>query len=414
MTSATVDHIVIPVGKLITSDEQAAPQTRVNHVVERFFRTTELDAIAVVDGREPVGLVTRTKLLFTLSRRFGVELYGKSPVIAIADASPLFVAEDEPLDKVIDKALERPPQDVYDDIIVTCSKGFFRGILSVKQLVIQQGNALAGSILQKELAGERAKELEKLNQVKSQFLAHVTHELRSPVNVIIGLGELMRMSVDKGNVEQVKDRLSLLMTSAANLRTIITNILDLSKIEAGKMDVLAERFNASELIRDTAEAARVILGRKPVAVEIDVPAEDFFMASDPVKVRQILTNLASNAAKFTDKGEIAITLRPDGEKNVLLMVSDTGLGIREEDQEKLFAAFSQIEDAKTKRHEGTGLGLAITKSLVAMLGGLITFTSVFGQGTTFAVTLPRTIETRQEVSHADELHERAEKKDPGR
>ena len=140
-TLMTTENI-LPVGELITSDEQVTPQMIVNHVAEKFFGTTELDAVAVVDGKEPVGLVTRTKLLFTLFRRFGFELYGKDPVIAIADTAPLLVAETERLDVVIDRALERPPQDIYDEVIVTCPKGLYRGLLSVKQLVIQQGKLI--------------------------------------------------------------------------------------------------------------------------------------------------------------------------------------------------------------------------------------------------------------------------------
>ena len=123
MGTITVQEHALPVGELLTSKDQVTPQTIVNSVAERFFCTTELDAITVVDGKEPVGLVTRTKLLFTLFRRFGFELYGKHPVIVITDTTPLIVAENEPLDLVIDMALERPPQDIYDEIIVTCPQG---------------------------------------------------------------------------------------------------------------------------------------------------------------------------------------------------------------------------------------------------------------------------------------------------
>ncbi len=387
MQTVTVQDNIIPVGELIASDEQVSPQTIVNQVAEKFFSTTELDAVAVVEGTEPVGLVTRTKLLFTLFRRFGFELYGKDPLIAIADTAPLIVSETERLDVVIDKALERPPQDIYDEIIVTDDKGRYRGLLSVKQLVIQQGNALAGSILQKEMASERAKELEKINQVKSQFLANVTHELRSPVNVIIGLAELMRLSAEKGNVDQVIHRLAFLMTSTTNLRTIVTNILDLSKIEAGKMEVLIESFDIVALLHETAAAARVLIGQKPVDVEVISPADKLCIVSDPVKVRQILTNLGSNAAKFTDRGKVTFALRVHGD-TLALSVSDTGIGIKEEDVSRLFAAFSQLEDAKTKRHEGTGLGLTITRNLVDMLGGAVSLASAFGRGSTFTVSLP--------------------------
>jgi len=387
MQSMTVPEHILPVGELITSSEQVAPQTIVNSVAERFFATTELDAIAVVEGKEPVGLVTRTKMLFTLFRRFGFELYGKNSIITIADTSPLIVPENKPLNEVIDMALERPPQDIYDEIIVTYPDGAYRGLLSVKQLVIQQSNALANNILQKEIASARAQELEKISQVKSQFLANVTHELRSPVNAIIGLAELLRMAAEKNSIEQIKERLSFMISSATNLRAIITNILDLSKIEAGKMEVIRQNCNASALIAEIAETTRILVGKKPVSVEVSAPAMPIMIFTDPIKLRQIITNLASNASKFTESGKITLTLTIIG-SSLEISVTDTGMGIKEEHLDKLFTAFGQIEDAKTKQHEGTGLGLTISRNFAELLGGSISVSSVFGNGTTFTVSLP--------------------------
>jgi len=387
MQTLTARENVLPVGELIISNELTTPQTTVNKVAERFFSTTDLDAMAVVEGNEPVGLVTRTKLLFSLFRRFGFELYGKHPIIVIADTTPLIVPENERLDVVIDKALERTPQDIYDEIIVTSPDGAYKGLLSVKQLVIQQSNALANSVLQKEVASARAQELEKINQVKSQFLANVTHELRSPVNAIIGLAELLRMSADKGSIEQIKERLSFMISSATNLRTVITNILDLSKIEAGRMEVAQQEVDAVSFVAELAETTRILIGKKPVAVEVRAPAMALMVTTDPIKLRQVLMNLVSNAAKFTEAGRIEITLSIIG-SNLVIAISDTGIGIKEEDLHKLFTAFSQIEDAKTKTHEGTGLGLTISKNLVELIGGTISITSTYGKGTTFIVSLP--------------------------
>jgi len=157
----------------------------------------QMDALALVEGKEPVGLVTRNKLLFTLFSRYGFELYERKPIITIADIEPLMVFEGERLDVTVDKALNRPAQDIYDEVIVVNDNWHYKGLLSVKQMIIQQSNALANSIVQKEMASERARELEKINRIKSQFIANVTHELRSPVNAIIGLAELMRISCEK-------------------------------------------------------------------------------------------------------------------------------------------------------------------------------------------------------------------------
>ena len=388
MKAINAQENVLPVGELIVSNEQATPQTAVNKLAERFFSTTDLDAIAVVEGKEPIGLVTRTKLLFILFRRFGFELYGKYPIIAIADTTPLIVPENERLDVVIDKAVERQPQDIYDEIIVTTPGGAYKGLLSVKQLVIQQSNSLATNILQKEMASARAKELEKINQVKSQFLANVTHELRSPVNAIIGLAELLRMSAEKGSIEQIKERLSFMISSATNLRAIITNILDLSKLEAGKMEVTFQDINATSLISEIAETTRILVGKKPVAVKVEAPPLAIMIATDPIKLRQIIMNLAGNAAKFTEQGEITLSLSIIGSSRLEIAVADTGIGIKEQDIDKLFIAFGQVEDAKTKQHEGTGLGLTISKNLAELINGSISIRSVYGKGTTFVVSLP--------------------------
>ncbi len=170
----------VSVGQLVASREQVAPSVRVKDVAERFFQEQNLDAIAVVDCREPVALVARSKLLFSLFRRFGFELYERKPILRIADTEPLLVHEGESIDVALDKALSRPFQDIYDDIVVVDDNSFFVGLLSVKGIVIEQSNALANSMVQKELANERAKELEKVSKIKSQFIANVTHELQGP------------------------------------------------------------------------------------------------------------------------------------------------------------------------------------------------------------------------------------------
>jgi signal transduction histidine kinase len=383
----TLDTECHTVGALIASRENVSPQTRVNRVAENFFGTASLDAVAVVEGNEPVGLITRQKLLFTLFRRFGFELYGKRPVITVADTGPLTMHMDEMLGVAIDMALQRPVENIYDEIIVVNDSDCFMGLLSVKQMIIEQSNALANSMMQKEMAKSRIKELENIERIKSQFIANVTHELRSPVNAIIGLAELIKMSCEKGYIDQIKDRLTLIMSGATHLRAVITNILDLSKIEAGRMEVIYENFDLMQIVREVAETTKVLIGAKPVDVVVNSELQHIQITSDPVKIKQILTNLMSNAAKFTERGKIILSVAELADK-LNIRVTDTGIGIRKEDMERLFTAFSQVGDAATKRHEGTGLGLTITKNLLDMLGGSIALDSKFGQGTTFEVTLP--------------------------
>jgi signal transduction histidine kinase len=372
---------------LITSSEEIPPYLIVAKVADFFFTASQPEAVALTDCGEPVGLVTRSKLFTSLSRRFGFELYSKKPIMKIAEIDPLVLSEDEKLDIALQQALERPEEDIYDEIVIVNGKGCYRGLVSVKQMVIQQSHILANSIVQREMAHERARELEKINEVKSQFIAHVTHELRSPINAMIGLAELMKMSCEKGYLNQVRDRLALLMSSATNIRAIVTNILDLSKIEAGKMEVICDRFDVVRIAREVAETTRLLLGNKPVQVEIIAHKGPIVIESDPVKIRQILMNLMSNAAKFTDTGRIDLKVGTE-DGRLTIAVSDTGIGIKEKDIGSLFVAFNQLEDAMTKRYEGTGLGLTITRNLLNLLGGNITISSQFGEGSTFAVSLP--------------------------
>ena len=375
------------VGDLITSREQVTPQAIVSAVYDIFVAAPALEAMAVVDDLKPVGLITRMKLFYTLSRRFGNELHAKHPIITIADTTPLIVSEEELLDSVIDRAFNRSTQDIYDDIIVTDTVGAYLGLLSVKELVLQQSSALTRNVVLREMATARAQELERINAVKSQFLANVTHELRSPVNAIVGLTQLLKTATDKGSIELIEERLSFMMSTATNLRSIITNILDLSKIEAGKMEVSYQMVDVLSLVSEVAETTRILIGDKPVTVVVTAPDEPITITTDPIMLRHIIMNLTSNAAKFTTKGSIEIGIvMLDAKMEV--RVSDTGIGIKEENLQLIFTAFGQVEDATTKTHEGTGLGLTISKNLAKLLGGSISVTSMYGAGTTFSVSIP--------------------------
>jgi len=375
------------VGPYITSRESVPADLCVQEAVEVFFKNPSLEASAVLQGSRPLGLVTRRKLLMKLFRRYGFELYGRKPVEAVADLKPLRVHPGDPLDQVMEQAMARPEEDIYDEVVVVGDEDDYLGLLSVKQMILQQSSALANIIAQKELARARAKEMERIARVKEQFITHVTHELRSPVNALLELAELMRMSCEKGYLDQMRDRLGLMQSCATNLRSVITNILDLSKIQAGKMAVLEERFPAHFLLEEVADTARLLAGNKPVAVTSRTVPHDLEVYSDPVKVRQVLLNLAGNAAKFTEEGRIELC-GEQGDGQLMLSVRDTGIGIREEHLTRLFHAFEQLEDAKEKRFEGTGLGLTICKRLAALLGGEIQVRSRYGEGSVFSLVIP--------------------------
>lgn len=376
------------IGTLASGLDAVSPDTTVGAVAQQFFANAGLEALAVVSGTRPVGLVTRTKFLFRVFRQFGWEIYHRKPIRVLETGSPLILPDWTRLDAALDLALARPASDLYDEVIVIDGDGKFLGLLPVRLMVLQQTHALANVLVQKELAHERARELEEVGRIKSQFLANVTHELRSPVNAIIELAELMRMAAAQGHIAQIRDRLTLLMSSATNLRSVITNMLDLSKIEAGRMRIVAETFDVVPLLHEVADTTRVLLGSRPVEVVVSTEARSLLIETDPVKLRQIVLNLASNAAKFTDRGRIVIQ-QTSTAATLSIAVSDTGIGIAQEDLRKLFIAFSQVEEAQTKTREGTGLGLAITRELTQMLGGRVEVASVPSEGSSFTVHIPK-------------------------
>lgn len=386
-TSAEAASHFPEIGSLITNASEVAPETPVKVVADEFFNNAQLDAVAITRDARPIGLVTRSRFLFTVFRQFGWEIYQRKPVSVLADGNPLILPAWSRLDAALRLALQRGTDDLYDEVIVVQDDGTFAGMLSVRQMVLQQTHALGNIIVQKELAHERARELEEIGRIKSQFLANVTHELRSPVNAIITLAELMRCAAESGYVGQVRDRLTLLMSSATSLRSIITNMLDLSKIEAGRMNVTIEEADLVPILQEVAETTRVLLGGRPVDVIVSTTGRAIEIRTDPVKLRQIVLNLASNAAKFTESGRIVIQQTMSANE-LTIAVSDTGIGIRPEDLAKLFVAFSQVEDAHTRSHEGTGLGLAITRELLHLIGGSVEVESTPGQGSTFTIHLP--------------------------
>jgi len=374
------------VGALLASDLAVEADELVHEVGERFFRTPQLQAVAVVRQRKPVGLLTRGRLLLKLARGFGHELYGRKPVARIADNAPLIVSEQCSVEEAIALALRRDPTSVYDEIVVIDRDGCYLGLLPVRDLIVQQSIAYARRTAEHDAALERSRDLEKLDRLRSQFLAHATHELRSPVNAIAALAELIRDSGTQSTSPTVGSRLTMLVQCTATLRTTVNNLLDLSRLEAGRTELALSDFSAGELLEEVATTARLLVGQKPVLVKVETPGE-LWLQTDRNRLRQVLVNLASNAAKFTDQGEIVLAV----ERHVVswcLTVRDTGCGISNEDLARLFVPFGQLEDALTKAHEGTGLGLVISRSLAKLLGGRIEVTSKVGMGSAFSVYLP--------------------------
>jgi PAS domain S-box-containing protein len=235
------------------------------------------------------------------------------------------------------------------------------------------------------------REAEAANATKSQFLANMSHELRTPLNAIIGYSEmLIEEAQDVGDDGYVPD-LRKIHTSGRHLLGLINDILDLSKIESGKMELYLETFDIRSLIDEVGMTVRPLVEKNRNVLDVHVGADTGAMRADQVKVRQILFNLLSNASKFTERGTVRLAVdrvRAEDGESIVLRVADSGIGMTEEQLQKLFRPFTQADASTTKKYGGTGLGLAITKRFCEMMDGSIAVESTPGTGTTFIVTLP--------------------------
>ena len=232
---------------------------------------------------------------------------------------------------------------------------------------------------------------EAANATKSQFLATMSHELRTPLNAIIGYTEMMQEEAeDNGHDEYVPD-LKKVHSSAKHLLALINDVLDLSKIEAGKMDLYLETIEVRPLIDDVVSVVAPLVDKKANKLSLVLAPELGSIHADVTKVRQSLFNLLSNASKFTERGTITLEVNRlwhDGLPIFRFAVSDTGIGMNKEQLGRMFQAFTQADASTTRKFGGTGLGLAISRNFCQMMGGDITVTSEEGKGTTFTITLP--------------------------
>ncbi|MGE0563508.1 MAG: response regulator [Pseudolabrys sp.] len=260
-----------------------------------------------------------------------------------------------------------------------------------RALVVFRENA-RGIRAAKEEAEKARAEAEAASKTKSAFLANMSHELRTPLNAIIGYSEiLVEDAQDRGDEASVGD-LNKIQSAGKHLLGLINDILDLSKIEAGRMDVYFEQVFLSRLIEDVRTIVEPMVAKNGNRLVIDCPADIGSLRTDMTKLKQSLINLLSNAAKFTNKGDVRLAVSrqagADGVKRVRFAVSDTGIGMTEEQVGRLFQAFTQADSSTTRHFGGTGLGLTITRHFCNLLGGDVTVTSKPGEGSTFSIELP--------------------------
>lgn len=272
----------------------------------------------------------------------------------------------------------------------------------------ESNRELAAAIRDLEAAREQAVESERLavaaNGSKTKFLANVSHELRTPLNAIIGYAELLEEEArDRGDHDLIP-QLGKIRFAARHLLSLINSILDLSKIEAGKMELYIESFDVRSIVDEVVTTLKPGIERDGNRFKLEEENDPGSMTSDPTKLRQMLYNLLSNANKFTNHGSIVLTLLREETGNgdrLTFRVSDTGIGMTPEQIDRIFQPFTQGDITMSRRFGGTGLGLAISRNLARLLGGDIVVESVAGEGAIFTLTLPATTtDTRERDSGA--------------
>ncbi len=270
---------------------------------------------------------------------------------------------------------------------ITNEQGELVGILSVGNDITGRKNTedlLKQTLEELTIAKERA---ESADRLKSAFLATMSHELRTPLNSIIGFTGVLLQGLAGPLNEEQKKQLGMVYTSSDHLLALINDILDISKIEAGQLQLVNETFDLQLVVEKVTKTVSPLAEKKNLAMEIKIGPKVGLINSDRRRVEQILLNLLSNAIKFSEQGCIGIECLQK-ENQVFFFVKDTGIGIKKADINKLFKPFRQVDTGITRRHEGTGLGLSICKRLVDMMGGNIWVESEPGKGSIFSFTLP--------------------------
>src|SRR5687768_6550756 len=233
----------------------------------------------------------------------------------------------------------------------------------------------------------QSRELEKANRLKSEFLASMSHELRTPINALIGYASLMLDRIYGDLTPRQEEGLQRIQAAAQHLLALINDILDLAKIEAGRMPLHLDDVTLGDIMTEISQQIEPMVKKKNLTLNIELPSRELILHTDRTKVKQILLNLLSNAVKFTHQGGIWVTISKD-EEDLRFDVRDTGIGIHSTDLDSIWEDFRQVDQSRTREFGGTGLGLSITRKLVDALGGHVFAESVFGKGSTFTVVLP--------------------------
>lgn len=376
-----LDAVAAPVEPCLT-------ETRCETVYELFGRDPDLFVLPVVDqaGR-PVGLVGRHEFLLTFAAPYGRSLYARRAITSLMDSSPLIVDSTVPLSVLSRRILGEKPTAMVQGFIVV-RNGAYVGVGTGADVLRMSSETIR---LQASELADAKHDADRANKAKSQFLATMSHELRTPLNAILGFAELIRDRAMGDNViETYSEYAGHIHDSGAHLLDLINDVLDIAKIESGKVETEREAFDLSGYLRPVIEGFSARAGKHDLSFDADIPDGRVPCFADPRSVRQIMTNLVGNAIKYTPAGgTVTVSIIDAGLGEVVLQVKDTGVGIAKQDQERVFRPFEQVDNKYSRQSEGSGLGLALVRQLVELNNGRLTLQSDLGQGSCFCVVLPK-------------------------
>jgi two-component system cell cycle sensor histidine kinase PleC len=362
------------------------PSTPCREVYELLVREPDYFALAVVEGNLPIGLVNRIDVLARFSEPYMHELFDRRPVTHIMDWNPLILPIEADVESVARQIAARKMRAMHSGWILT-REGRYAGIGNSLSLLHMWLEHIERKNIELESARAQA---EQASQAKSSFLAHVSHELRTPLNAIMGFSEIIarRILGPVGN-ERYAAYAEDIHASGRRLLSMIDDLLDVSKAEAGRMELVESRV---ELAATAAEALHMVEARAreaAVGLRSDLPANLPALRADERKVLQIWMNLASNAVKFTPAGgEVTLRAGLDPDNGVWLAVRDSGIGMSAVEIARALEPFGQIDNLYNKKHVGTGLGLPLVKAIAELHGGRLELDSEPGRGTTVRVSFP--------------------------
>ena len=291
--------------------------------------------------------------------------------------------------RLVDISLTVSPIRDANGRIIGASK-IARDIREHKRLLDERRIAAANEeAARREVLEAQNRRIQEAARLKSEFVANMSHELRTPLNSIVGFAELIADARFGPLPVKYQDFAQIMHASAQHLLQLINDILDLAKVESGKIDFQPEPVDLSALAGEATTIIKELAAKRKIQVTVDVDPAVGRVYLDPMRLKQVLYNYLSNAIKFTNEGgRVMLRVRPDAGNRFRIEVEDTGIGIRPEDEHRLFIEFQQLDASTAKKFPGSGLGLALTKRLVEAQGGTVGVRSMFGSGSTFLATLP--------------------------